>query len=258
MTDGWFSGILLLCCRVPLLVFSSKMGGIGIGFLHTLMKKAILLFLSCSLVLGGAAVGTIPGAIKGQTTETGLLRGAAIGAVAGAIAAVQLMELMVHGEPFSKVALLFGLLNGKFFMEWMAAVVQKAHQWEISNMEENLGGYYSDIFEMNIGSQGVSQEYSIKKLPESKYSVVNPCQEIKCIICLEVIIATYSPRCLIKNKNDNLRKLILIYRILDQNEDFKDGDITRILPSCGHSFHLQCIDEWLARQASCPTCRKDV
>ncbi|KAI8557594.1 hypothetical protein RHMOL_Rhmol04G0021900 [Rhododendron molle] len=53
MTDGWFSSILLLCCRVPLLVFSSKMGGIiGIGLLFTLLKKAILLFLSWSLVLG--------------------------------------------------------------------------------------------------------------------------------------------------------------------------------------------------------------
>ncbi|KAI8557595.1 hypothetical protein RHMOL_Rhmol04G0021900 [Rhododendron molle] len=52
MTDGWFSSILLLCCRVPLLVFSSKMGGIiGIGLLFTLLKKAILLFLSWSLVL---------------------------------------------------------------------------------------------------------------------------------------------------------------------------------------------------------------
>lgn len=52
-------------------------------------------------------MGTITGAIKGQTTETGLLCGAAIGAVAGAIAAVQLMELTVHGEPFSKVMQFF-------------------------------------------------------------------------------------------------------------------------------------------------------
>ncbi|KAG5551071.1 hypothetical protein RHGRI_009483 [Rhododendron griersonianum] len=96
-------GFSLCVWFLNLLVFSSKMGGFGIGFLFTSMKKAILLFLAWSLVLGGAAVGTIPGALKGQTTETGLLRGAEIGAVAGAIAAVQLMELMVHGEPFSKV-----------------------------------------------------------------------------------------------------------------------------------------------------------
>lgn len=48
-------------------------------------------------------MGTISGAIKGQTTETGFLRGSGIGAVAGAITAVQLMELRAHGEPFSKV-----------------------------------------------------------------------------------------------------------------------------------------------------------
>lgn len=53
--------------------------------------------------VGGATVGTISGAIKGQTTETGLFRGAGVGAVAGAITGVQLLELMVNGEPFSKV-----------------------------------------------------------------------------------------------------------------------------------------------------------
>lgn len=52
---------------------------------------------------GGATVGIITGAIKGQTTETGLLRGAAVGAVTGAITTVQLVELIVNGEPFSKV-----------------------------------------------------------------------------------------------------------------------------------------------------------
>lgn len=48
-------------------------------------------------------MGTISGAIKGQTTETGFLRGSGIGAVAGAITAVQLLESRAHGEPFSKV-----------------------------------------------------------------------------------------------------------------------------------------------------------
>ncbi|KAG5551072.1 hypothetical protein RHGRI_009484 [Rhododendron griersonianum] len=119
VTNGWFSSSctrkLFSCCKVPLLAFFSKMGGFGnIGFLHTLMNKAVLVLFAWSLAL-----------------EIGLLRGAVRGAVAGAIATVQLMELTVHDEPFSKVALLFGLLNGKFFMEWMAAVVQNAHQWEV-------------------------------------------------------------------------------------------------------------------------------
>lgn len=52
---------------------------------------------------GGALVGIIMGAINGQTTETGLVRGSFVGAITGAITALQLMDMMANGEPFSKV-----------------------------------------------------------------------------------------------------------------------------------------------------------
>lgn len=52
---------------------------------------------------GGAVVGIITGALKGQTTETGMVRGAGVGAVTGAITALQLVEMMANGEHFSKV-----------------------------------------------------------------------------------------------------------------------------------------------------------
>lgn len=32
----------------------------------------------------------------------------------------------------------------------------------------------------------------------------------------------------------------------------------RQLPSCGHCFHKCCIDQWLLRSASCPTCKAAV
>ena len=51
----------------------------------------------------GAIVGAIHGAIKGQTTETGFSIRAGIGVLAGAIAAIQLMDMLVDGQPFSKV-----------------------------------------------------------------------------------------------------------------------------------------------------------
>lgn len=56
--------------------------------------------------LGGASVGSISGALKGQTTETGFLRGVGVGAVTGAFTGVQLMEIILNGEPFSKVILM--------------------------------------------------------------------------------------------------------------------------------------------------------
>ncbi|XP_057473128.1 NEP1-interacting protein 2-like [Actinidia eriantha] len=227
MGRGWFSriGNMVLWCKDAVsLCFFVKMGSSESDFLFTSVKKAVLAVLTCSLALGAACVGTVVGAIKGQTTESGFLRGAAIGAGAGAIAAVHLMELMVNGDTFSKVALLWSLMNGKF-MEWLTTVVLKAYQWEMSNLGESISDY-SEVWEIN-GSKGLSQEF-IKKLPHYKFGSchkLRPSQETSCVICLE---------------------------------EFNRGDMTRVLPSCAHSFHLQCIDEWLARHGSCPICRKDV
>ncbi|KAI4329558.1 hypothetical protein MLD38_027934 [Melastoma candidum] len=38
-------------------------------------------------------------------------------------------------------------------------------------------------------------------------------------------------------------------------EAFKGGDKCRLLPNCGHSFHVQCIDSWLLKTPACPICR---
>lgn len=38
-------------------------------------------------------------------------------------------------------------------------------------------------------------------------------------------------------------------------EDFVDGERIRVLPKCGHGFHVECIDMWLISHASCPNCR---
>ncbi|EHA8588671.1 RING-H2 finger protein ATL80 [Cocos nucifera] len=38
--------------------------------------------------------------------------------------------------------------------------------------------------------------------------------------------------------------------------EFAAGDEIRILPHCGHGFHLACVDTWLASHSSCPSCRQ--
>ncbi|CAN6237716.1 unnamed protein product [Urochloa humidicola] len=38
----------------------------------------------------------------------------------------------------------------------------------------------------------------------------------------------------------------------------RDGEAVRLLPSCGHLFHVECIDLWLRAHATCPLCRRDV
>ncbi|XP_043698998.1 RING-H2 finger protein ATL74-like [Telopea speciosissima] len=37
--------------------------------------------------------------------------------------------------------------------------------------------------------------------------------------------------------------------------EYQDKDVLRILPYCGHSFHVTCIDVWLQQHSTCPVCR---
>ncbi|MED6194885.1 hypothetical protein PIB30_032667 [Stylosanthes scabra] len=38
--------------------------------------------------------------------------------------------------------------------------------------------------------------------------------------------------------------------------EFASGDEIRVLPQCGHGFHVACIDTWLGSHSSCPSCRQ--
>ncbi|CAM0904412.1 unnamed protein product [Alopecurus aequalis] len=40
--------------------------------------------------------------------------------------------------------------------------------------------------------------------------------------------------------------------------EFSDGELVRLLPKCGHAFHVPCIDTWLRAHVNCPLCRSDV
>lgn len=39
--------------------------------------------------------------------------------------------------------------------------------------------------------------------------------------------------------------------------DFVEGDRVRFLP-CMHTYHVDCIDEWLMRSFNCPSCLEPV
>ncbi|KQJ99700.1 RING-H2 finger protein ATL80 [Brachypodium distachyon] len=38
-------------------------------------------------------------------------------------------------------------------------------------------------------------------------------------------------------------------------EEYEAKDVVRVLPFCGHAFHVACIDAWLKQQSTCPICR---
>ncbi|CAH8315204.1 unnamed protein product [Eruca vesicaria subsp. sativa] len=40
--------------------------------------------------------------------------------------------------------------------------------------------------------------------------------------------------------------------------EFDDGEALRLMPSCSHAFHADCIDVWLSSRSTCPVCRDNL
>ncbi|CAN6238388.1 unnamed protein product [Urochloa humidicola] len=67
-----------------------------------------------------------------------------------------------------------------------------------------------------------------------------------------------------------LRSLpVTVYRAASEKEgaaaecavclaELEDGEAARFLPRCGHGFHAECVDTWLASHTTCPLCRLTV
>ena len=39
--------------------------------------------------------------------------------------------------------------------------------------------------------------------------------------------------------------------------DFNNNEYLRKLP-CAHLYHKECVDEWLAKDKNCPTCKYEI
>jgi len=48
-----------------------------------------------------------------------------------------------------------------------------------------------------------------------------------------------------------------VFRCVSCMAEFKIGDALRFLP-CVHIYHKECIDDWLMRSFTCPSCMEPV
>lgn len=42
------------------------------------------------------------------------------------------------------------------------------------------------------------------------------------------------------------------------HEDITSNQFYRKLPTCEHKYHKKCIDRWIFKNPTCPTCRKNI
>jgi len=76
---------------------------------------------------------------------------------------------------------------------------------------------------------------------------------------LDPTIITALPTFLFKSKqeeNKNVSKNIVECAVC--LSVVEDEEMMRLLPNCKHSFHVGCIDKWLASHSTCPNCRTKV
>ncbi|XP_020091078.1 NEP1-interacting protein-like 2 isoform X1 [Ananas comosus] len=211
------------------------LGGRGVAvYIPRLISGAISGALTGLFALAGAFTGAVTGALAGRASDSGVFRGAGLGAVAGAVLSMEVLEASraywcserSGSQHTSSMAdFIEELLHGRFVQEQFAPAVFTAYRWQVSISDLGQDDTY-DIFG-EIGSKGLSSE-SLKKLPH--YVITDEkrdsCGEnISCTICLQ---------------------------------DIMTGETVRRLPLCSHTFHLSCVDKWLAGRGSCPVCRQDV
>ncbi|XP_057847439.1 putative RING-H2 finger protein ATL62 [Cryptomeria japonica] len=73
-------------------------------------------------------------------------------------------------------------------------------------------------------NRGLDKE-SLDGLPIAEYKSQSMSEDLECVVCLS---------------------------------NFEENEKIRVLNSCNHSFHVECINMWLQSHTSCPICRQRV
>ncbi|XP_008809063.1 RING-H2 finger protein ATL67-like [Phoenix dactylifera] len=92
----------------------------------------------------------------------------------------------------------------------------------------------------SLGSQAAAFDVDLRSDPENSISGLEP------VVVAAIPTIKYN-RDTFHSGEDALCTICL--------GEYQEKEILRIMPTCGHNFHLSCIDVWLQKQSTCPICR---
>ncbi|XP_028808752.1 RING-H2 finger protein ATL70-like [Neltuma alba] len=90
-------------------------------------------------------------------------------------------------------------------------------------------------------------------------TVMEPCLDDQTMVCMypKVLCSSSSKAKLwIDEEDDGISSSPCCCSICLM--DYKESDLLRVLPKCGHFFHLKCVDPWFTMHLTCPICRSSV
>ncbi|KAJ7521431.1 hypothetical protein O6H91_19G054200 [Diphasiastrum complanatum] len=169
----------------------------ALRFLVLTILRLIAGILTCMLAIAGAFLGTIIGAIAGQTSDCGLFRGAGLGAVAGAVSTIEFTEALwacwqseQTASRSSMAEVLENILSGIFIQQHVgpAMLLRDHHRWQVNI--DNMS--YEELYEMFGPGGGIkgASEVLMKNLPwhiiPEDGALDTLGERISCPICLEV------------------------------------------------------------------------
>ncbi|XP_031493681.1 NEP1-interacting protein-like 1 [Nymphaea colorata] len=206
---------------------SRQRDGVG-GALISVLRKIIYALLTCVFVTVGSIIGALVVILGGKDENMGFLHGIGVGALSGAILAMEILDsflafLNSHPSQSRGTLLLVikfscGYVSRKIVQERVTQAIYATLPRQENDLEEPR-----DIFDTETLPNGLSL-LALQQLGRANFDVTQKDGSTPtCAICLQ---------------------------------DFQQGEDIRKLPLCSHTFHLPCVDAWLARHGTCPLCRR--
>lgn len=193
------------------------------------------------LTSSGAILGALIGGTRAYLRDTSISRGAVAGSVAGGVAGSVLTSLQPHSQPAPNPTPIPQPSFNQFLQ--MVNGSNNPMQAMMQTMMMDLGGN-SGLLGNFMNTDGMSYEAMLDMFGDGGEAIDRSASK-------EVIDSLPTQLCKVVNLKEGRECCSVCL------EDFKDGDQMKNLP-CNHDYHVGCIDQWLATNATCPVCKASV